>query len=103
MPKTLRTLAGRNPLPSGAVEIGWGLVVNGLATYGFLIIARRSMGDDAYGALAVLWGLVYIAGPGLFQPLEQEVARATADRGGRGLGSAPVLRRAGVIYRYAAA
>ena len=97
MPKTLRTLAGRNPLPSGAVEIGWGLVANGLATYGFLIIARRSMGDGAYGVLAVLWGLVYIAGPGLFQPLEQEVARATAERGGRGLGSAPVLRRAGVI------
>lgn len=77
--------------------IGWGLVVNGLATYGFLIVARRALGDDAYGSLAVLWGLVFIAGPGLFQPLEQELARATAERGGRGLGSAPVLRRAGVI------
>ncbi len=77
--------------------IGWGLVANGLATYGFLIVARRTLGDGAYGALAVLWGLVYIAGPGLFQPLEQEVARATADRGSRGLGSAPVLRRAAII------
>lgn len=97
MPNTLRSLVGRNPLPAGAVSIGWGLLANGLATYGFLIVARRALGDSAYGAMAVLWGLVYIAGPGLFQPLEQEVARATADRGGRGLGSAPVLRRAGVI------
>ena len=42
----------------------------------------------------MLWGLVYILGPGLFQPLEQEVARATAARGSRGEGSAPVLREA---------
>jgi O-antigen/teichoic acid export membrane protein len=80
-----------SPLPSGATAIGYGLVVNGIATYGFLIIARRALGDDTYGGLAVLWGLVYILGPGLFQPLEQEVARATADRASRGLGSAPVL------------
>ena len=68
-----------------------------MATYGFLIIARRTLGDDAYGGLAVLWGLVYILGPGLFQPLEQEVARVTADRASRGLGSAPVLRTASRI------
>lgn len=80
-----------SPLPTGATAIGYGLVVNGIATYGFLIIARRALGDDAYGGLAVLWGLVYILGPGLFQPLEQEVARVTADRASRGLGSAPVL------------
>lgn len=45
----------------------------------------------------MLWGLVYILGPGLFQPLEQEVARATADRESRGVGSAAVLRRASVL------
>lgn len=86
-----------SPLPTGATAIGYGLVVNGIATYGFLIIARRALGDDAYGGLAVLWGLVYILGPGLFQPLEQEVARVTADRASRGLGSAPVLATASRI------
>jgi O-antigen/teichoic acid export membrane protein len=69
-------------------------VVNGLTTYAFLVVARRALGDEAYGGLAVLWGLVYILGPGLFQPLEQEIARATAHRAGRGEGSAPVLRQA---------
>ena len=58
------------------------------------MVARRALGDDAYGGLAVLWGLVYILGPGLFQPLEQEIARATANRASRGEGSAPVLRQA---------
>jgi len=74
-----------------------GLVVNGITTYGFLVVARRALGDETYGGLAVLWGLVYILGPGLFQPLEQEVARATADRASRGLGSAPVLQQAAKI------
>ena len=70
---------------------------NGLTTYGYLVVARRALGDEGYGSLAVLWALVNIGGFGLFQPLEQEVARATADRASRGVGSAPVLRRAGVL------
>ncbi|MEQ8840669.1 MAG: hypothetical protein RIB98_06785 [Acidimicrobiales bacterium] len=81
-------------MPVGTAAIGTGLVVNGITTYAFLVVARRALGDDAYGGLAVLWGLIYILGPGLFQPLEQELARATANRAGRGEGSAPVFRQA---------
>ena len=84
-------------LPFGTSWMFWGLVVNGLTTYGYLVVARRALGDDGYGGLAVLWALVNLGGYGLFQPLEQEVARATADRASRGVGSAPVLRRAGVL------
>lgn len=84
----------RSPLPDGTTQIALGLVVNGITTYGFLVVARRALGDETYGGLAVLWGLVYILGPGLFQPLEQEVARATAERASRGMGSAPVLYQA---------
>ena len=87
----------RSPLPAGTSLIAVGLVVNGLTTYGFLVVARRAIGEEAYGGLAVLWGLIYILGPGLFQPLEQEVARATAARGARGEGSAPVLREAAKV------
>lgn len=87
----------RSPLPEGTTAIGVGLVVNGIATYAFLVISRRALGDAAYGGLAVLWGLVYILGPGLFQPLEQEIARATANRASRNEGSAPVLRQASRI------
>ena len=60
-------------------------------------MAGHALGDEGYGGLAGLWALVNIGGFGLFQPLEQEVARATADRASRGVGSAPVLRRAGVL------
>ena len=91
------SLRDRSPLPEGATAIGVGLVINGIATYAFLVVARRALGDAAYGGLAVLWGLVYILGPGLFQPLEQEIARATANRASRNQGSAPVLRQAARI------
>lgn len=95
--RPLGGLRAGNPLPNGTTAIGYGLLINGVATYGFLIIARRALGEETYGGLAVLWGLVYILGPGLFQPLEQEIARVTADRASRGLGSAPVLRTASRI------
>ncbi len=55
------------------------------------------MGDESYSALAVLWALVFILGPGFFQPLEQELSRATAERASRGEGSAPVLRKTAQI------
>ena len=86
-----------NLLPLGTSGLFWGLVVNGLTTYGYLVVAGYALGDEGYGSLAVLWALVNIGGFGLFQPLEQEVARATADRASRGVGSAPVLQRAGVL------
>lgn len=84
-------------LPFGTSWIVWGLVVNGLTTYGYLVVAHGALGNDGYGGLAVLWALVNIGGFGLFQPLEQEVARATADRASRGVGGAPVLRKAAVL------
>lgn len=86
-----------NPLPPGSFAIGGGLVVNGIATFGFLTIANRTLGDEAYSGLAVLWALVFIFGPGFFQPLEQELSRATAARASRGEGSAPILAKTAVL------
>ena len=93
----LERMRERSPLPDGTPAIALGLAINGISTYGFLVLARRAVGDEAYGGLAIVWSLVYILGPGLFQPLEQEVARATAARGSLGQGSAPVLRQAANI------
>ncbi len=89
-----RNSALLDALPSGSLPIGAGLVLNGLTTYGFLTVAKNALGDAAYDPLAALWGLVFILGAGVFQPLEQEVSRATAHRATKGMGSAPVLRKA---------
>ncbi len=84
-------------LPEGTIAIALGLVVNGVATYGFVIASRQALGQDRYSAIAVLWTIVFILGPGFFQPLEQEVSRISTDRATRGEGAAPVVRRAAIM------
>lgn len=93
----LRALQSRNPLPPGAFVVGAGLGLSGLATYVFFAITSRTLDPASYAAVGVLWSLLFAVGNGVMQPLEQEVARAVADRRARGVGPGPVIRRAVVI------
>lgn len=95
--RSLKKLLDRAPLPDGALPVTIGVLVSGLAAYGFLVTAGRALGPKLYADLSVLWVLGFIAGPGVFMPLEQEVSRAIAARRARGLGARPVLRRAIVL------
>lgn len=87
----------RNPLPEGTLAVGVGLVVNGVTAYAFLALSARVLGPEAYAPLSVLWALVFLAGPGCFLPLEQEVSRALAERRAQGMASGPVLRTAAFL------
>jgi O-antigen/teichoic acid export membrane protein len=89
--------AKRLPVPEGTYAIGAGLLIAGLTAYGFQIIAAAELSDDAYAALNSLWAIVFVVAPGLFQPLEQEVARALAHRRAIGIGGGPLVRRAAVL------
>lgn len=86
-----------NPLPEGAIAVGTGLLVSGVATYVFLAIASHSLDEQDYSALGVFWSLLFAVGNGLMQPLEQEVARTVSERRARGVGVGPVIRRAATI------
>jgi O-antigen/teichoic acid export membrane protein len=77
--------------------VGLGLLVAGLSAYGFVALSSRVLGEVRYGPLGALWALVFLAGPGLFLPVEQEVSRALAHRRARGLGGAPVVYRAAAV------
>jgi O-antigen/teichoic acid export membrane protein len=68
-----------------------------VATYAFFAVTSRVLDPASYAALGVLWSLLFAVGNGVMQPLEQEVARAVADRRARGVGAGPVIRRAVVI------
>ncbi|HEX7094340.1 MAG TPA: hypothetical protein VF183_00555, partial [Acidimicrobiales bacterium] len=74
-----------------------GLVVAGLTTYLFLVIAKRVLPDDGADKLAAIWGVVFAAGPGFFLPLEQEISRAIASRRAQGVGSGPLIQRATLL------
>lgn len=92
----------RSPLPEGTAAVAAGLVVLGLASYGFLVISGRALGPAAFAPLSALWALVFTVGPGVFVPLEQEVARALAARRAVRTGGWPVVRRAAHLAAAAA-
>jgi O-antigen/teichoic acid export membrane protein len=87
----------RSPLPEGTVPVAIGLVVSGIATYGFLIITKRALGEDAFTPVSLLWFLTFILAPGFFLPVEQEVGRALAHRRALKQGSLPVVQKAAVL------
>jgi O-antigen/teichoic acid export membrane protein len=97
MAALLEAVRRRNPLPAGTAAVGAGLLVAGLSAYGFLLVADRALSKTEYSPLAALWSLVFLVGPGLFLPLEQEISRALAERRARNVGGAPVFRRAATI------
>lgn len=92
-----RVEARRSPLPQGTLSVGAGLLISGVTAYGFLVLAARALGPDAYAPLGLLWTAMFLLGPGLFLPVEQEVSRALAERRARGLGGGPVIRKAGLL------
>ena len=92
-----RVARSRQSVPTGTVAIGVGLVVLGLTSYAFLVLAGRALGPSRYASLSVTWALVFLLGPGFFLPLEQEVGRAVAARRAHGQGGGPVIRQAGLV------
>jgi O-antigen/teichoic acid export membrane protein len=77
--------------------VGAGLLVAGVSAYAFIALSARVLGKVESAPLSAQWSLVFLLGPGLFLPIEQEVSRALAERRARGVGGAPVVRRAATI------
>ena len=77
--------------------MGAGLLVAGLSAYGFIALSQHVLGEHEKAPLGAQWGLVFLLGPGLFLPLEQEVSRALSERRALGVGGAPLVRRAATI------
>jgi len=89
--------AKKLPVPEGTYAIGAGLLIAGLTAYGFQIITAKSLSKSDFAALNVLWAIVFVVAPGLYQPLEQEVARAVSSRRSRGVGGKPLVKRAAFL------
>jgi O-antigen/teichoic acid export membrane protein len=79
------------------MSVGLGLIISGIATYGFLSVTKRALGEDQFAPVSLLWFLTFILAPGFFLPVEQEVGRALAHRRALGQGSRPVVQRAAVL------
>ena len=84
-------------LPTGTVPVALGLLVAGISAYAFQILAFRVLGASSYAALNGLWVTAFVLAPGLFLPLEQEVARAVAHRHSQGQGMRPLIKKASLL------
>lgn len=73
------------------------MVIAAAAAYIVVIIVNAAVGDSEYAGFAVFWSLLFIVGPGLFLPLEQEVARAISQRRIEGVGSRPLVKKASLL------
>lgn len=65
-------------LPNGTLPVGIGLAVLGLMSYAFLAVAARALNESGFAELSVVWTVLFTLGPGVFLPLEQEIARRVA-------------------------
>ncbi len=84
----------RGAVPEGTFAVGAGLLVTAVTSYVFIIVAQRGLSDSQYSAFGAFWGFIFVAGPGLLLPLEQEVGRALAHRRAQGIGGGPLVVRA---------
>ena len=60
---------------TGLRSVGAGVLAAGFFTYLFLSLAGRVLGPEAFAPVSSLWALVFIVGPGLFMPVQQELGR----------------------------
>jgi O-antigen/teichoic acid export membrane protein len=84
-------------VPEGTIPVAVGLVISGLAAYGFLSLIAHGLGTDAAKPVNQLWFATFILAPGFFLPMEQEVGRALAHRRALNQGGLPVLRKAALL------
>lgn len=71
---------------TGLGSVGTGVLGAGLFTYLFLSLAGRVLGPEEFAPVSALWAMVFIVGPGLFLPVQQELGRAIGGQRGAGGG-----------------
>ncbi len=84
-------------LPEGTAPVGVGMIVGALTSYLFVVVSLNALTGDPAAAFSAFWAVIFVAGPGFFIPLEQEVGRALAHRRAQKIGGRPVVVRAASV------
>lgn len=79
--------------PPGTLWVGAASVLLGASGYAFLTLTARRLEPSAYAALASLYLLVALIGPGLFLPIEAETTKLVSRAQALGVGTRDELRR----------
>jgi O-antigen/teichoic acid export membrane protein len=77
--------------------MGGGLLVVGIAGYGFIALTGRTLSTSDAAAVSSLYLMINIIGPGVFVALEQETSRSVSATLAAGGQAAPIARRAAAL------
>jgi O-antigen/teichoic acid export membrane protein len=80
-----------------AALMGGGLLVVGIAGYGFIALSGHTLSAADSAVVSSLYLMINIIGPGVFVALEQETSRSVASQLAKGGRAAPVARRAATL------
>lgn len=89
-----RSLLGIASL-SGTAWVAAGTLLLGASGYAFLTLTTALVAPDDYAALAALYLLIAVIGPGIFVPVEQETTRLVSRWHALGYGTRQVVVRLG--------
>jgi O-antigen/teichoic acid export membrane protein len=65
---------------SGARILSIGIASTGLFSFAYFAVASHVLPDDEYGAIALLWAVLFILTSVIYRPVEQLLSRTIAER-----------------------
>jgi O-antigen/teichoic acid export membrane protein len=74
-----------NAYARGARILSIGIASTGLFTFAYFAVASHVLGETAYGAISLLWAVLFVVISVIYRPVEQLLSRTIADRRARGL------------------
>jgi O-antigen/teichoic acid export membrane protein len=76
----------------GARILSIGIASTGLFTFAYFAVASHVLPSSAYGAISLLWSVLFVVISIIYRPVEQLLSRTIADRRARGLTGGHPLR-----------
>jgi O-antigen/teichoic acid export membrane protein len=76
----------------GARILSVGIASTGLFTFAYFAVASHVLPSAAYGAISLLWSVLFVVISIIYRPVEQLLSRTIADRRARGLTGGHPLR-----------
>jgi O-antigen/teichoic acid export membrane protein len=76
----------------GAKILSVGIASTGLFTFAYFAVASHVLGKSQYGAISLLWSVLFVVISVIYRPVEQLLSRTIASRRARGLHHGHPLR-----------
>ncbi|MGZ4268533.1 MAG: lipopolysaccharide biosynthesis protein [Solirubrobacteraceae bacterium] len=76
----------------GARILSVGIASTGLFTFAYFSVASHVLGKSSYGAISLLWSVLFVVISVIYRPVEQLLSRTIAERRARGLHHGHPLR-----------